>query len=40
VTTVCKVNNVFGKIYLFFVLPFHKWGLKKIISRAVAAGRI
>jgi hypothetical protein len=40
VSTVCKVNNVFGKVYLFFVLPFHKWGLKKIISRAVIAGRV
>jgi hypothetical protein len=40
VSTVCKVNNLFGKVYLFFVLPFHKWGLKKIISRAVIAGRV
>jgi len=39
-TTICTVNNVFGKLYLFFVVPFHKWGVKRIISNAVAAGRL
>ena len=40
VSTMCTVHNVFGKIYLFFVVPFHKWGVKRIISNAVAAGRL
>ncbi|MDB5957466.1 DUF2867 domain-containing protein [Ramlibacter sp.] len=40
VSTVCKVHNVFGKIYLFLILPFHQWGLKKIICRAIVAGRV
>lgn len=40
VTTICTVHNLFGKLYLFFVVPFHKWGVKRIISNAVAAGRL
>ncbi len=40
VSTICVVHNVFGKIYLFFIVPFHKWGVKRIISNAVAAGRL
>lgn len=40
VSTVCRVHNVFGKVYLFFVIPFHKWGVKQIISNAVAAERL
>lgn len=40
VSTICDVHNLSGKIYLFFVIPFHKWGVKQMISRAVAAGRV
>ncbi len=40
VSTVCTVHNAFGKIYLFFIVPFHKWGLKRIMSNAVRAGRL
>lgn len=40
VSTICVVNNTFGKVYLFFVVPFHKWGLQRIISNAVIAGRL
>ncbi len=40
VTTICTVHNLFGKLYLFFVVPFHKWGVKRIISNAVVAGRL
>jgi hypothetical protein len=40
VSTVCNVHNVFGKIYLFFVVPFHKWGVKKIMANAVLNGRL
>lgn len=40
VTTICTVHNLFGKLYLFFIVPFHKWGVKRIISNAVVAGRL
>ncbi|MBQ8103878.1 MAG: DUF2867 domain-containing protein [Afipia sp.] len=40
VTTICTVHNLFGKLYLFFIVPFHTWGVKRIISNAVAAGRL
>jgi hypothetical protein len=40
VSTVCDVHNLYGKIYLFFIVPFHKWGVKQMISRAVRAGRL
>lgn len=39
-STVCVVHNTFGKVYLFFVVPFHKLGVRKIMSDAVAAGRL
>ena len=25
VSTICTVHNLFGKLYLFFVVPFHRW---------------
>jgi hypothetical protein len=40
VSTICTVHNVFGKIYLFFIVPFHRAGVRSLISRAVAAGRL
>jgi len=40
VSTICVVNNVFGKFYLFFVVPFHKWGVQRIIANAINAGRL
>src|SRR5882724_11895579 len=40
VSTVCTVHNVFGKIYLFFIVPFHRIGVRSLISNAVAAGRL
>jgi hypothetical protein len=40
VSTVCNVHNTFGKLYLLFVIPFHKWGVQLLIRRAVAAGRL
>ena len=40
VSTVCNVHNAFGKLYLLFVIPFHKWGVQLLIRRAVAAGRL
>jgi hypothetical protein len=40
ISTVCTVHNTFGKVYLFFVAPFHKWGVQKLISNAITAGRL
>lgn len=40
VSTVCIVHNGFGKAYLFFIVPFHKWGVKFLIARALRAGRL
>jgi hypothetical protein len=40
VSTVCTVHNGFGKLYLFLVVPFHRWGVRHLLSRAIAAGRI
>ena len=40
VSTVCSVHNLFGKVYLFFIVPFHRYGVRGLISNAVAAKRI
>jgi hypothetical protein len=40
VTTICSVHNVFGKIYLFFVIPFHRKGVRSLMLNAVAAKRL
>ena len=40
VSTVCTVHNLFGKIYLFFVVPFHKWGVQRLIANALKSGRL
>lgn len=40
VSTVCTVHNLFGKIYLMFVIPLHRRGVQLLMSRAVAAGRL
>jgi hypothetical protein len=40
VSTICTVHNVFGKIYLFFIVPFHRAGVRSLISNAVAAKRL
>ena len=40
VSTVCSVHNVFGKIYLFFIVPFHRTGVRSLMSNAVAAKRL
>jgi len=39
-TTVVNPHNFFGKAYLFFIVPFHKFGVKALMSNAVAEGRI
>jgi hypothetical protein len=40
VSTICTVHNVFGRIYLFFIIPFHRTGVRSLISSAVAARRL
>jgi hypothetical protein len=40
ISTVCIVHNWTGKVYLFFVLPFHRFGVRYIISQALQAGRL
>jgi hypothetical protein len=40
VSTICTVHNVFGKIYLFFIVPFHRNGIRTLISNAVVAKRL
>jgi hypothetical protein len=40
VSTVCVVRNAFGKVYLFFIAPFHKWGVRSLLLRAARAGRL
>lgn len=40
VSTVCTVHNLFGKIYLFVIAPFHRNGVKSLMSNAVVAKRL
>lgn len=40
VSTICTVHNWFGRIYLFFIIPFHRWGVQQLLSRAIVAERL
>ena len=40
VSTVCTVHNVYGKVYLWFIAPFHRSGMRLLMSNAVAAKRL
>lgn len=40
VSTVCRVHHFGGKLYLFFVVPFHRWGVQRLIADALRAGRL
>ena len=40
VSTVCSVHNLAGKLYLFVIIPLHKWGVRRLMTNAVAAGRL
>jgi Protein of unknown function (DUF2867) len=40
ISTICSVHNVFGKVYLFFIVPFHKWGVRRLIAAAIKSGRL
>ena len=39
VSTICSVHNA-GKIYLFFIVPFHRTGVRSLLSNALAAKRL
>jgi hypothetical protein len=39
-STICTVHNLFGKIYLFFIVPYHRHAVKTLLRNAVAAGRL
>jgi hypothetical protein len=40
ISTVCRAHNGFGKLYLRLIAPFHSWGVRLILSRAIRAGRL
>ena len=40
VSTICSVHNLFGTIYLFCIVPFHRAGVQALLSKAVKAGRL
>ena len=40
VSTICSVHNLFGKIYLFLIIPFHRAGVRGLLARALRAGRL
>lgn len=40
IATICTVHNLAGKIYLFFIVPFHRWGVKRLMAKAISEGRL
>jgi hypothetical protein len=40
VSTICIVHNLYGKLYLLVVIPFHKYGVRKLMANALVAGRL
>lgn len=40
VTTVVRTRNLFGRVYLAIITPFHRFGVKHLLSTAVARGRL
>ena len=39
-STAVSPHNLFGKAYLFVILPFHRFGVRMLLSNAVTAGRL
>ncbi len=40
VTTVCSVHNLFGRVYLFLIAPFHRAGVQALLAGAIRADRL
>ena len=40
VSTICNVHNSYGRLYLWCIIPFHRYGVQLLMSRAVAAKRL
>ena len=40
VSTICLVHNLAGKIYLFFIVPFHRTSVQSLMANAVTAKRL
>jgi hypothetical protein len=40
VSTLCMVHNRFGRYYLSSIIPFHKFGLRRLMANALAARRL
>ena len=39
-STVVSPHNFFGRAYLFAILPFHRFGVRTLLSNAIEAGRL
>ena len=40
VSTLCMAHNKFGQHYLSSIIPFHKFGLRRLMANALAAHRL
>jgi hypothetical protein len=40
VSTPIFAHNLYGKTYLLFVLPPHRFGMQRLLTQAVTKGRI
>jgi hypothetical protein len=40
VSTICSVHNLSGKLYLFCIAPFHRYGVRKLMANALVARRL
>ena len=40
VTTICHAHNAAGRLYMRVIEPFHRAGVRLLMSNAVAAGRL
>ncbi len=40
ISTLCHKHNGFGAVYLRLVAPFHRLGMRLLLNRAAAAGRL
>lgn len=40
VSTICSVHNWSGKVYLSFIIPVHRYGVRKLMANAALAGRL